>query len=248
MGLFWYPAGYGAHRIGGEKGALEPELERPDAAPLGWPGVDWWGLRALGSRDELVARLRYLIELRGKSVARVEKELGRSRGFLGDALRDVLRRAYTPLTGFCIMLFCLISAPCIATVAVTRRESESWSWALLQFGGFAFMPFALLVLAGKGDAASAPLWIGQGTAAVAGQSTAAILDELVDSGLDVAAVTRSTPIAAITWRVACTGPSRSRTTGYRSASRTRSASQIISRRGSTARSSPTCAVSGGTRR
>ena len=38
-------------------------------------------------RDALVARLRYLIELRGKSVAQVEKELGRSRGFLGDALR-----------------------------------------------------------------------------------------------------------------------------------------------------------------
>ena len=38
-------------------------------------------------RDDLVARLRYLIELRGKSVARVEKDLGRSRGFLGDALR-----------------------------------------------------------------------------------------------------------------------------------------------------------------
>lgn len=38
-------------------------------------------------RDWLVARLRYLIELRGKSVAQVEKELGRSRGFLGDALR-----------------------------------------------------------------------------------------------------------------------------------------------------------------
>ncbi len=38
-------------------------------------------------RDGLVARLKYLIELRGKSVARVEKELGRSRGFLGDALR-----------------------------------------------------------------------------------------------------------------------------------------------------------------
>ena len=38
-------------------------------------------------RDKLVARLKYAIELRGKSVARVEKELGRSRGFLGDALR-----------------------------------------------------------------------------------------------------------------------------------------------------------------
>ena len=43
---------------------------------------------AAGSfRSRLVTRLRYLIELRGKSVAQVEKELGRSRGFLGDALR-----------------------------------------------------------------------------------------------------------------------------------------------------------------
>ena len=38
-------------------------------------------------RQGLVARLKYLIELRGKSVAQVEKELGRSRGFLADALR-----------------------------------------------------------------------------------------------------------------------------------------------------------------
>ncbi len=38
-------------------------------------------------RDGLVARLKYLIELRGRSVSQVEKDLGRSRGFLGDALR-----------------------------------------------------------------------------------------------------------------------------------------------------------------
>ncbi len=45
----------------------------------------------MGSSSEymawLIARLRYLIELRGKSVARIEKELGRGRGYLGDALR-----------------------------------------------------------------------------------------------------------------------------------------------------------------
>jgi BCD family chlorophyll transporter-like MFS transporter len=38
---------------------------------------------------------------------------------------------------------------------------------LLQFGGFAVMPFALLVLAGKLQAADAPLWIGQVSAAIA---------------------------------------------------------------------------------
>jgi len=48
-----------------------------------------------------------------------------------------------------------------------RRVPFIWRGTLLQFGGFAFMPFALLVLAGKGDAANAPLWIGQSTAAIA---------------------------------------------------------------------------------
>jgi transcriptional regulator with XRE-family HTH domain len=38
-------------------------------------------------RERVVARLRYLIELKGKSVTGIEKELGRGRGYLGDALR-----------------------------------------------------------------------------------------------------------------------------------------------------------------
>jgi len=50
-------------------------------------------------------------------------------------LRERLRADYTPLVGFCVMLFCLISAPCMATSAVTRRESGSWRWALFQLGG-----------------------------------------------------------------------------------------------------------------
>jgi BCD family chlorophyll transporter-like MFS transporter len=42
-----------------------------------------------------------------------------------------------------------------------RRVPYIWMGTLLQFGGFAIMPFALLVLAGAGDAANAPAWIGQ---------------------------------------------------------------------------------------
>ena len=42
-----------------------------------------------------------------------------------------------------------------------RRVPFIWKGTLLQFGGFAIMPFALLVLAGKGHASDAPLWIGQ---------------------------------------------------------------------------------------
>jgi ferrous iron transport protein B len=60
-----------------------------------------------------------------------------------DALRERLRSHYTPLVAFCVMLFCLISTPCMATVAVVRRESNSWKWALFQFGGLTLLAYLL---------------------------------------------------------------------------------------------------------
>jgi BCD family chlorophyll transporter-like MFS transporter len=48
-----------------------------------------------------------------------------------------------------------------------RRVPFIWKGTLLQFGGFAIMPFALLVLAGKGQAEHAPAWLGLGSAALA---------------------------------------------------------------------------------
>ena len=61
-------------------------------------------------------------------------------------LREQLRRHYKPLVGFCIMLYCLISAPCMATFAVTRRESGAWRWALLQFGGLTVLAYLVTTL------------------------------------------------------------------------------------------------------
>ncbi len=48
-----------------------------------------------------------------------------------------------------------------------RRIPFIWKGTILQFGGFAIMPFALLVLSGFGKAAEAPVWIGQAAAALA---------------------------------------------------------------------------------
>jgi len=48
-----------------------------------------------------------------------------------------------------------------------RRVPYIWMGTLMQFGGFSIMPFALLVLAGAGQSAEAPAWIGQLGAAVA---------------------------------------------------------------------------------
>jgi MFS transporter, BCD family, chlorophyll transporter len=42
-----------------------------------------------------------------------------------------------------------------------RRVPYIWMGTLIQFGGFAVMPFALLVLSGGGESAQWPAWIGQ---------------------------------------------------------------------------------------
>lgn len=48
-----------------------------------------------------------------------------------------------------------------------RRVPFIWKGTMLQFGGFAVMPFALLVLSGYGEAVDAPIWLGYGSAALA---------------------------------------------------------------------------------
>ena len=62
-----------------------------------------------------------------------------------DTLRDSLRSDYSPLVGFCIMLFALIATPCMATVAVIRREAGSWGWAAFQFLGLTVLAWILTV-------------------------------------------------------------------------------------------------------
>jgi len=61
-------------------------------------------------------------------------------------LRQQLRASYTPLTGFCIMLFCLIYAPCVATVVMTKQETNSWGWALFQFFGLTVLAYIITLI------------------------------------------------------------------------------------------------------
>jgi len=108
------------HSVAGRVGkAIAPVL-----APCGF---DWRITTALigaaAAKEVFVAQMGVVF-----SVGDAEAE--------GQALRQRIRTAYrSPLTGFCIMLFCLISLPCVATLAATWRESGSIGWALLQAGG-----------------------------------------------------------------------------------------------------------------
>jgi len=60
-----------------------------------------------------------------------------------ESLREKLQDNYTPLQAYCIMLFCLIAFPCVATVAVTRRESGSWLFAMFQLFSLTLLAWVL---------------------------------------------------------------------------------------------------------
>ena len=47
-------------------------------------------------------------------------------------LRERLSESYSRLQGFCIMLFCLLSIPCLATLAIIRRELNSTKLAVVE--------------------------------------------------------------------------------------------------------------------
>ena len=49
-----------------------------------------------------------------------------------ETLRSKLIKNYTPLQAFCIMLFCLLSIPCLATLAIIKKELNSWKMALAE--------------------------------------------------------------------------------------------------------------------
>jgi ferrous iron transport protein B len=119
-----------SHTIAGRVGhAMEPFIK-----PLGF---DWRigtaMIGAFAAKEVFVAQMGIVF-----AVGEADEK--------SESLRDKLRANYSPLVGFCIMLFMLISAPCMATIAVTRRESNSWKWALFQLGGLTFMAYTLTLL------------------------------------------------------------------------------------------------------
>ena len=51
---------------------------------------------------------------------------GVGEGLIGGALAFEL--GWSALTAYAFMAFCLISVPCVATIAVIKRETNSWKW------------------------------------------------------------------------------------------------------------------------
>ncbi len=114
-------------------GRLGKVLE-PVVAPLGF---DWrlatGMVGAFAAKEVFVAQMGIVY-----SISAAEEEPA--------PLRDRLGEDYSTVTGISLMLFLLIATPCMATVAVTRRESGSWKWAALQFGGLTALAYVLSLI------------------------------------------------------------------------------------------------------
>lgn len=114
--------------------AIEPVI-----APLGF---DWKiGVALIASfaaREVLVSTLSIIYNV-GKD-ADAESES------LVSAIRDAKRpdgtRVWTPLTAITLMVFFVLAIQCMSTVAVVRRETNSWAWTLFMVGYMTALAYA----------------------------------------------------------------------------------------------------------
>ncbi|MBQ9787243.1 MAG: ferrous iron transport protein B [Lentisphaeria bacterium] len=63
-----------------------------------------------------------------------------------EGLREKMQKNYTPLQAFCIMLFCLLSIPCLATLAIIKRELNSWKMAIVEAGALFVLAYVVTTI------------------------------------------------------------------------------------------------------
>ncbi len=67
-----------------------------------------------------------------------------------DAKKDDGTKAWTPLTALTLMVFFVLAMQCMSTVAVVRRETNSWSWALFMVGYMTVLAYLAAFLTYQG--------------------------------------------------------------------------------------------------
>jgi len=131
------------HSFAGRLGRL---LE-PIIAPLGF---DWRiGIAIVTSfaaREVFVSTLSIVYSVGGPTV--VEGDLSNLVRALHSQTRPDGTPLYTPLLGVTLIVFYVFALQCASTVAVVRRETNSWRWSLFQWcylaalaWGFAFLTY-----------------------------------------------------------------------------------------------------------
>lgn len=115
------------HSFAGKLGhMIEPVIQ-----PLGF---DWKiGVALIASfaaREVLVSTLSIIYNVGKDENEQSETLISAVR----DAKTDDGRPVWTPLTALTLMVFFVLAMQCMSTVAVVRRETNSWSWPLFMIG------------------------------------------------------------------------------------------------------------------
>jgi ferrous iron transport protein B len=99
----------------------------PGIRPLGFDWRIGVGLvTSFAAREVMVSTLATVFNL-----GNVGGEITPLRQSLRDAIDPRTgRKAYTPLTAVSLMVFFVLACQCMSTVAVVRRETNSWSWPI----------------------------------------------------------------------------------------------------------------------
>jgi ferrous iron transport protein B len=123
---------------------IEPIIE-----PLGF---DWKiGVALIASfaaREVLVSTLSIIYNV-GKDETEGSETLISA---IRDAKTDSGRPVWTPLTALTLMVFFVLAIQCMSTVAIVRRETNSWMWTLFMVGymtGIAYLAAFLTYQGGK---------------------------------------------------------------------------------------------------
>jgi ferrous iron transport protein B len=106
-------------------------LIEPAIAPLGFDWKIGIGLIAsFAARETIISTLSI--------VYNVGESSDNKSSSLVDSLRNAKRAdgspIWTPLTGLSLMIFFLLACQCMSTVAIVRRETNSWRWPLFMVG------------------------------------------------------------------------------------------------------------------
>jgi ferrous iron transport protein B len=132
------------HSFAGRMGtAIEPLIK-----PLGF---DWKiGIGIIGSfaaREVFVSTMSTVYNLGGddseEALLALEETLKAQARPDGSVL-------YTPLLAVSLMVFYVFALQCVSTIAIVRRETNSWKWPLFQFAYMAVLAWALAFVTYQG--------------------------------------------------------------------------------------------------
>ncbi|MDE2999345.1 MAG: ferrous iron transport protein B [Gemmatimonadota bacterium] len=122
----------------------------PAVIPLGW---DWRiGMATLASfpaREVIVATLGTIYSL-GRDADVSPEDL---RGALRSATWDDGRPVFNVPVALSVMVFFALCAQCVSTLAVIRRETQSWRWTILTFGYMTVLAYVAALVTYQGTMA-----------------------------------------------------------------------------------------------